>query len=94
MENSNLFCVKAFILIAENKCLTRTATQLGVSEHVLQLVIKKLERKYDVTLLDWESFKVRLTEQGKNIYEYFKLFDDELDILREEINESSIEQMI
>ncbi len=87
MIHSNLFCMQAFISLVEKKSFSLAAIELDVQEYILQLAIKQLENKFNVSLFNWESFSIVLTESGMSIYEYFKLFDDELLILIEDFAE-------
>lgn len=73
--------------IVELKCFDLAAFKLGVSKHILYLAVNQLENKFDVDLFDMNSFSVILTAQGRAVYEYFKLFEDELSILIEDFNE-------
>lgn len=74
-------------ITVEKKSFSLAAIELDVQEYILQLAIKQLENKFNVTLFNWESFSIILTESGMSIYEYFKLFDDELLILIEDFAE-------
>jgi DNA-binding transcriptional LysR family regulator len=87
MIHSNLFYVQAFISIVELKCFDLAAFKLGVSKHILYLAVNQLENKFHVDLFDMKCFSFTLTEQGWAVYEYFKLFEDNLSILIEDFNE-------
>lgn len=56
--------LRAFVAVAQSLSFTRAAEQLFVSQPALTRTIKQLERVLDVTLLERDTRRVSLTDEG------------------------------
>lgn len=73
MENlDNLAKYKIFLSVAENKSISKAATQLYISQPAVSITIKKLEESLNTTLFIRKSKGVELTEKGRQLYDSAK----------------------
>lgn len=59
-----------FLKVVQQKNYTKAATQLNLTQPAVSQHIKKLEEYYNCNLIDIIGKSVRLTEQGKALYNY------------------------
>jgi len=75
----------AFYAVAKNKSFTLAARELNVSQPVLSIEVKKLEKTYNVILIQRKKKTFELTEEGKIAFAYarqvFALLDDLKEVL-------------
>ncbi|HOG18651.1 MAG TPA: LysR family transcriptional regulator [Syntrophales bacterium] len=75
----------AFYTVAKHKSFTLAARELNVSQPVLSIEVKKLEKTYNVILIRRNKKAFELTEEGKIAFTYakqvFALLDDLKDVL-------------
>lgn len=63
-----------FVSIASTGSITKTAAQHFISQQAVSEHIKKLEKEFNITLLQKTQNGVKLTEQGKIFLEYARTF--------------------
>ena len=68
----NLTKYKIFLAVAENKSISRAATQLYISQPAVSITIRKLEENLNTTLFIRKSKGVDLTEKGRILYDSAK----------------------
>ncbi len=69
-EHLNLY--RIFYTVANTENISRAARQLFISQPSLSKALKKLESDLGVTLFIRSSRGVRLTEEGKLLYDYVR----------------------
>ena len=57
-----------FLKVAQHRNYTRAAAELNLTQPAVTQHIKKLEEYYNCTLIDIDGKSVKLTEQGKLLY--------------------------
>lgn len=73
MENyDNLAKYKIFLSVAENKSISKAASQLYISQPAVSITIRKLEESLNTTLFIRKSKGVELTENGRQLYDSAK----------------------
>lgn len=68
-----------FLKVAQHRNYTRAAAELNLTQPAVTQHIKKLEEYYNCTLIDIDGKSVKLTEQGKLLYNYanFQIANEE-----------------
>ena len=59
-----------FLKVAQHRSYTKAAADLNLTQPAVTQHIKKLEEYYNCNLIDMEGKSVKLTEQGKLLYNY------------------------
>ena len=59
-----------FLKVAQHKNYTKAAADLNLTQPAVSQHIKKLEEYYDCSLIEIQGKSVKLTEQGKLLYNY------------------------
>lgn len=68
----NLTKYKIFLFVAENKSISKAASQLYISQPAVSIAIRKLEENLNTTLFIRKSKGVELTEKGRLLYDNAK----------------------
>ena len=68
----NLSRYKIFLAVAECKSISKAAAQLYISQPAVSITIKKMEESLNTTLFIRKSKGVKLTENGRKLYENAK----------------------
>ena len=69
MSNINYNLYKIFCTVANSKSYTEASEKLGFTPANISMQIKNLEKQLDVKLFNRENDGVKLTEEGKQLYE-------------------------
>lgn len=72
MRGRDLYQLKAFCAIVEHGSFTRAAAHLGISASVLSQIIKDLEVRLDLRLLNRTTRSISATEAGRKVYDQAK----------------------
>lgn len=68
--NINLELYRIFYIVAKNKHMTNASKELMISQPAISQSIKKLEAQLEGTLFNRSNKGMRLTEEGKMLFEY------------------------
>ncbi|MBO5460600.1 MAG: LysR family transcriptional regulator [Ruminococcus sp.] len=79
----NLKQIEAFVLVAEKGSFSETAKTLFLTQPTVSAHVSELERELNIRLFVRDKKRVKLTEEGKNFYEYAK----QVSLLMEQIEE-------
>ncbi|MBB2182240.1 LysR family transcriptional regulator [Lachnospiraceae bacterium MD1] len=83
--NQNLPLYHIFNCVAENENISRAAKQLFISQPAVSKAISNLEESLQVTLFIRNSRGVKLTDEGKLLYEHTRIAFDALSKAEENI---------
>ena len=64
--------LRAFVLVAQTKQFTLAAERMHITQSALSTLIKELELRVEVQLLDRHTRMVELTEAGRGFYQIAK----------------------
>jgi len=66
----NLYALKTFREVVDQKSFSKTAAKLYLSQPAVSLQIQALENYFQVPLLVREKGRIKLTQEGRTVYEY------------------------
>lgn len=69
MRGRDLYQLKAFCVIVEHGSFTRAASHLGLSASALSQIVKDLEERLNLRLLNRTTRSVSLTKAGRTVYD-------------------------
>ena len=77
MKIGNETLYRLFVIVADEKSITRASEKLYISQPAVSKQIKKLENELNITLFNRKNME--LTQSGKKLYNQLKPIMDELD---------------
>src|SRR5690625_3951672 len=80
-----------FVTVVEQGTYTKAAEMLHISQPSLSAAIKKLENHYDLKLIDRTTREMKLTQEGKVLYEEAKKLITHFDHVTEEMHRLKVE---
>ena len=69
MRGRDLYQIKAFCTVVEHGSFTRAASHLGLSASALSQIVKDLEERLNLRLLNRTTRSVSLTASGRKVYD-------------------------
>jgi DNA-binding transcriptional LysR family regulator len=87
MRKLELAEMEAFVAVAERSSFAKAATDLGISRSFLSEVIRAVEEKLGVRLLNRTSRSVSMTETGERLFAQIKPLLERFAAVAESINE-------
>ena len=80
MDRENASDLLAFLAVAKERSFTRAAAKLGISQSALSQIVKGLERRLGVRLLNRTTRSVAPTQAGERLFQNVGPRFDEMDI--------------
>src|SRR5882757_3134688 len=80
MERDNASDLLAFLAVARERSFTRAAAKLGISQSALSQIVRGLERRLGVRLLNRTTRSVAPTEAGERLFQNIGPRFDEMDV--------------
>ena len=72
----NLYALKTFKEVVDQKSFSKTAAKLYLTQPAVSLQIQALENYFKVPLLIRDKGKIKLTQEGRTVYEYAGKLDE------------------
>lgn len=83
----NLEWLKSYIVIVEEKSITKAAEKLNVSQPALSKQLKNLESEYNVLLLNRTTKGIEVTKAGYHLYDRAKNLVEQSNLIKLELQE-------